>query len=543
MIKDLVSVVMPTYNDEKYLPSAIDDILAQSYSNFELIIVDDGSTDSSPTILEKYAKRDKRIKLFRKENGGTGSALNLGFEHAIGEFGTWVSSDDNKTENFLERLVGFLKKNRDVEYVNAVSDSQFLNSPFKPYEFHEDGTRQVHLDGLSHNKKLSNIETVVDDWAHVNSFQCFLGVCFMFTMKLKERVGEYLEIPGEDYEMCMRMALNSRVGYIDSVLGSHNNPDDSLSMQDRNCVMEANRKVGELYSKTNHWNPKIPKVASFYWGSSKMSFLRYMTILSFKKFNPDWSIHLYIPENVSDKISWSLEGDQHHQCDQRDYKADGDYFEKLLSDVPLKLIKVDFSKTFIGADASEPHKSDLLGWKVLSSTGGLWIDMDIVFYKPVTSFEIQNSVDTIVCYDERNPHYDGSPAAPIGLMGSSGSNFFFKKILLASKEIYFNGVDYQTIGCLAKKDVANDFNIAKTLFYKNTFHNIGGELVYAIDHNNLEKLWEANHFDMIADSGIGIHWYGGAPISQKWNNILTHENWREFDSTVIEAFKKVYNEE
>ena len=85
---------MPTYNDSSYLEKAIDDILNQSYKNFELLIVNDGSTDNTMDILKTYQKQDNRIQIFDKQNGGTGSALNFGFEHAKGEFGTWVSSDD-----------------------------------------------------------------------------------------------------------------------------------------------------------------------------------------------------------------------------------------------------------------------------------------------------------------------------------------------------------------------------------------------------------------------------------------------------------------
>ena len=542
MIKNLVSVVMPTYNDEKYLPAAIDDILAQSYSNFELIIVDDGSTDNTAAILKRYAKRDSRIRLFKKENGGTGSAVNFGFKHARGEFGTWVSSDDNKTKDCLERMVEALKRNRDVEYVNAATYSRFLNSVFKPYEFLPNA-RRIWWDGLQHEGRMTGKTYIVDDWADVNRLQCFLGVCFMFTMRLKNEVGDYIEIPGEDFEMLMRMALKTRVAFIDAVLGSHNNPDDALSMQDRQCVMEANKLAGELYNKADHWHSKIPKIASFYWGSSKMSFLRYLAIRSFKKYNPSWSIHLYCPENVSDRGTWREHGDTHQRCDETDYKGADNYLEKLLSEIPVKVIKVDFSKTFITEHASEPHKSDLLGWKVLASMGGIWCDMDIIFFKPMTELNISPDVDTLVCYDNRNPHADGSPAAPIGFMGSLGGNAYFKNILLKSKKLFNRGADYQSIGCLAKKSVANSFDEAESKFFKNTFHNLGGNPVYAIDHTRLSDLWEANCFEQIKDMGIGIHWYGGAPISQKYNNLINHENWRDFDSTVSEVIKRVFDEE
>lgn len=551
MIKDLISIVMPTYNDAHYLSGAIEDILSQTYKNFELIIVDDGSTDDTQKIIKNYLKKDNRIRSFYKENGGTGSALNFGFKNANGQYGTWISSDDNKNKDFLERLVTFLQKNPDIEYVNSAFYSAFLGNILKPYRWfiNEQGKEicAVHLDGLSHNQgeqDLTNKSYIVDNWCHVNSHQCFLGVCFMFTMRLKNQVGDYLEIPGEDYEMLMRMGINSRVGYIDSVLGRHNNPPDSLSMQNRSCVAEANRITQELYKSTKFWNNhNIPKVASFYWGSDKMSFMRYMTIKSFKKFNPSWSIHLYIPNNISNKVTWRDKGaDNLHRCDQRDYKNTEDYFSKLLNEVPLKLTKVNFSKTFISESASEPHKSDLLGWKVLSSTGGLWVDMDIIFFKPVTEMDINPFTDTIVCYDQRHCDNDGDPVAPIGFMGSSGDNLFFKTVLKNSKNI-FNSKEYQSIGCYAKKSAASNFKKTALLFNNNVFHNIEGHTVYGLDHTKISSIWEENKFNLIKDKGIGIHWYGGHPLSQKYNNLLTHDNWKDFDCTVCEAIKEVYNGE
>jgi glycosyltransferase involved in cell wall biosynthesis len=380
MIKDLVSVVMPTYNDAKYLKAAIDDILNQTYSNFELIAVNDGSTDETTEILESYAKQDSRIRVFHKENGGTGSALNYGFNQARGEFGTWISSDDNKQPNYLEVLIDVLIKNRDVEFCCSTFYSAYLKKIFKPFHFNHQTKKFQFCNGLSHDGTLTDKVFVTDEWAKINNIQCFQGVCFLFTMRLKNKVGDYIEVPGEDYHMTMLMGLNSRVAYVDSNLGTHNNPVDSLSMQDRNCVAEANKLTNTLYreSKKLHLS-KIPKIANFYWGSQRMSFMRYMTIKSFRKHNPDWSVHLYMPKNISNDTTWR-KADSHHQNDSTDYKSKENYFDQLLSEEPIKIIKVDFSKTVIGSSGSEPHKSDFLRWNVLYQKGGLWSDMDIIYH-------------------------------------------------------------------------------------------------------------------------------------------------------------------
>jgi len=90
----LISVLVPTYNQAKYLPAALDSLIAQTYGNWEAIVVNDGSTDETPLIMERYAGRDQRIRLFHKENGGVASALNEGLRNARGQWIFWLSSDD-----------------------------------------------------------------------------------------------------------------------------------------------------------------------------------------------------------------------------------------------------------------------------------------------------------------------------------------------------------------------------------------------------------------------------------------------------------------
>ena len=93
-----ISVIVPVFNAEKYLQRCIDSILIQTFSDFELLLIDDGSTDSSGKICDDYAKLDSRIKVFHKPNGGVSSARNLGLDQAKGEYITFVDSDDRLTD-------------------------------------------------------------------------------------------------------------------------------------------------------------------------------------------------------------------------------------------------------------------------------------------------------------------------------------------------------------------------------------------------------------------------------------------------------------
>lgn len=92
--QDLISIIVPIYNKQETLERCVDSILSQDYPNFELLLVDDGSTDGSGKICDIYAKKDSRVRSFHKENGGQASARNVGLDHARGEYVGFVDSDD-----------------------------------------------------------------------------------------------------------------------------------------------------------------------------------------------------------------------------------------------------------------------------------------------------------------------------------------------------------------------------------------------------------------------------------------------------------------
>lgn len=104
MKQPVISVIVPVYNVQDYLARCLDSILSQTFSDYELICVNDGSADNSRAILEEYRKRDARIKIVDKENGGLSSARNAGMEAAKGEFYSFVDSDDWIDKTMLEKL-------------------------------------------------------------------------------------------------------------------------------------------------------------------------------------------------------------------------------------------------------------------------------------------------------------------------------------------------------------------------------------------------------------------------------------------------------
>ena len=98
----MISVIVPVYKAEEYLYRCVDSILAQSYTDFELLLIDDGSPDNSGVICDEYAAKDARVRVFHKENGGVSSARNLGLANARGEWITFIDADDYIESGFLD---------------------------------------------------------------------------------------------------------------------------------------------------------------------------------------------------------------------------------------------------------------------------------------------------------------------------------------------------------------------------------------------------------------------------------------------------------
>lgn len=110
MNQELISIIVPIYNVEKYLKKCLDSLIKQTYQNIEMVLVDDGSPDCCPQICDKYAQNDPRIKVIHKQNGGLSSARNAGLKIASGAFISFVDSDDWVNDHYIETL--YLAQNK-----------------------------------------------------------------------------------------------------------------------------------------------------------------------------------------------------------------------------------------------------------------------------------------------------------------------------------------------------------------------------------------------------------------------------------------------
>ena len=149
----LISVIIPVYKVEKYLEKCVDSVINQTYKNLEIILVDDGSPDNCPKICDEYAKKDKRIKVIHKENGGVGSARNKGMEKAVGEYITFVDSDDWLEKNFIQEMLFIINKYK-VDYVTCGYYRVYENKK----EIINGNLEEIVIDSKEYVNKLLNVQ-------------------------------------------------------------------------------------------------------------------------------------------------------------------------------------------------------------------------------------------------------------------------------------------------------------------------------------------------------------------------------------------------
>ncbi len=136
------SIIVPIYNVENYIEKCIDSILAQSFSDFELVLVDDGSPDRCPQICDEYAKKDSRIKVIHKKNGGLSSARNAGIDVICGEYCWMVDGDDYVSPDALEKILPYADGKNDIVNVGLVgfNDGDVADFSKKPEKYKYTGS-------------------------------------------------------------------------------------------------------------------------------------------------------------------------------------------------------------------------------------------------------------------------------------------------------------------------------------------------------------------------------------------------------------------
>lgn len=248
----LVSVILPVYNQASLLRDSINSVLAQTYGDFELIVVNDGSKDDVESVLAEFVEHPK-VRLLTQHNQKLPKALSNGFEFARGEFWTWTSADNLMEPEQLSKMVEFLRARPDVAMVYAdylaIDDrGQPLRDPtFRPHNRRGPDSPEIHLP-----RTTAELNTVKDN---------FIGACFMYRASAGRVLGEYdpFTMGVEDYDYWMRVNDLLRIEHIgtDDLLYRYRVHDNTLNARaaqlkifDRGFeLMEYERRRREFYEK------------------------------------------------------------------------------------------------------------------------------------------------------------------------------------------------------------------------------------------------------------------------------------------------------
>lgn len=255
----------------------------------------------------------------------------------------------------------------------------------------------------------------------------------------------------------------------------------------------------------------IPKVAFFYWGGDFLPYLNFLTLKSFKKFNPDWDVILFRPTMIYDHKTWAT---PEHKIGY----AGINYIDQL-SSLDITIQEFDMASVGISNQIPEILKSDIIRWFLLSKYGGLWSDMDIIYLKPIDDIVVRNANDEIITdfdiiiqYNSQHRYY------PIGFfMSKPDVNFFNNLHKHANK--FLNVNDYQCVGSTLVGSLHPSIQ---------TIDNVGltrfSDLYPFLPvPSELSKLFYQD--TILDDSVFGIHWYNGAEMSRQYiNNGIYYDN-------------------
>lgn len=240
---DLVSIVLPVYNGEKYLDESINSVLAQTYTNWELIILDDCSTDSTPFIAKKYSADDERIRYFRNEkNLRLPKNLNRGFSLAQGQYLTWTSDDNKYKPTAIEKMhTALIENNSNFVFASC----RIINETGKEIEY-------IMVDDNS-PKQLVGHNAV--------------GACFMYSRKAYEAVGNYDPDFAlvEDFDYWQRMYAAFGAVTIHEILYEYRFHDGALTSTMKKNVF--NKTLEKMLLKNRPLFGKLDAESNYYYYS------------------------------------------------------------------------------------------------------------------------------------------------------------------------------------------------------------------------------------------------------------------------------------
>ena len=242
----LVSIVVPAYNAQKFIAGTLDSLCKQLFQDIEIIVVNDGSTDDTEKVIKNFFF-DRRIRYFKKDNGGTGSALNLGHENARGRYVNWCSADNIYFPNFILELVQAMQQCE----LNDLP-VQFIYSDF------------TYIDASGRRLRDVVHERPQPRGDLINGYD--LGMSFLYTKELWDKAGPYWERICEDYDWAVRAAQFTEFGLVKRILAAfrvHSNQITGSDRTEEDAAAEACRQAARAFIEQGKYEALVKKETEF----------------------------------------------------------------------------------------------------------------------------------------------------------------------------------------------------------------------------------------------------------------------------------------
>lgn len=231
----MVTIVLPTYNGEKYIRQSIESVIGQTYKEWELIVIDDCSTDHTNQIVKEYVKKDHRVKLYKNlQNLRLPSSLNVGFKKSRGQYLIWTSDDNLFKPEALETLRNRLRDNPKLGLV--FSDMDYIDSEGRI---------------IGHTPPIYSVNEIF--------YRNIVGASFMYRREVYQNIGDYnnQKFLVEDYDYWLRIARKFDIQYVEKSLYLYRQHKGSLTETKNHDMLDAKVKLLEEGLNATELNQEI----------------------------------------------------------------------------------------------------------------------------------------------------------------------------------------------------------------------------------------------------------------------------------------------
>jgi glycosyltransferase involved in cell wall biosynthesis len=541
----VASIVIPAYKRGDLLKFVLPSLVKQQCKySFEVIVLNDGIEDNTKGVCDLYknklnikyvftGQRNKEVLHWRIP----GFAINIGTKIAGGKILIIMDSEIFLLDNCLETMITVALK----DPKNIVVTQGKWDGKKEMLTYLENKGGELGPDN-PYNKMTHPLRTELPFFMAINKEQfCsiggydedFIGHSFDdsdIVRRLLQNGGKYEKLSSRIVHLYHPTTEQKIIK--DPVVGKGFDYNKELSEARKNIlVRNVGREWGTLNPTpdlSNGWYLKsIPRIVHFYWGNRTLPYLRYLTIYSFYKYNPDWKIKVYRATKPTTKKTWG--------STENKYEFGGGCYWYKLEDLDIEIIDFDMSDIGVSNNIAEVFKSEYLKNYLSTEYGGLWSDMDIIYFESMNKLSVNikenENVTNVISIHEVYGH-------SVGFTLAAPKNEYHDFFLEQAKKGLNEGA-YQCIGPDMVNKHAPYISTISQKFPRTTAVNMAIDSIYAYDYFNIDKIYESSDMSRYTEHSIGLHWYGGYTKAGKFVNELTPYNYKQYENVLCKTIALV----